>query len=99
MTGNYNKLESRVKTVEDAVRLLTDLAIRADERMPGFDYALTNVSVKLEALTDAQLRLDEAQLRTEAALTRLTEAQAQSDQRLDALINIVREDRERRNGH
>jgi chromosome segregation ATPase len=96
MSENYNKIKSRVKTVEEAMQVLTTLALRADERMDkadqrmdGFEAALTNLTVKLESLADAQIR-------TEESLMRLAEAQAHTDQRLDALIDIVREDREDR---
>lgn len=123
MSGDYSKIKLRVKTVEEAVQLLTQMALRADERMDGiderignFDASLNNLTVKVEALVDAQIRIEEtlsakvealgaAQIRTEESLTRLAEAQANlaktqahTDQRLDALIEIVREDRESRNG-
>ena len=104
MSENYNKLDRRVKTVEEAVLLLKELVLRADERadgvderMNGFEAALTNLTVKLEALADAQIRTEElvarAQVRTEESMARLAEAQAHTDQRLDALIDIVRESR------
>jgi hypothetical protein len=93
MSEDYNKLDRRVKTVEEAVQLLTQMALRADgrmdgadKRMDGFEAALTNLTVKLEALADAQIR-------TEESLAHLAEAQAHTDQRLDALIDIVRESR------
>jgi hypothetical protein len=103
MSENYSKIESRVKTVEEAVLLLTDLKLRGEERMDGYDSALTNLTVKLEALADAQIRTEEAlkhltEVQAESQ-KRLTEAQAHTDQRLDALIDIVREDREGRDGH
>lgn len=134
MSGDYNKIKLRVKTVEEAVQLLTQMALRADERMDGidermseFDASLNNLTVKVEALVDAQIRIEEtlsakvealvaaqirteetlsskieilaaAQIRTEESLRRLTETQAHTDKRLDALIDIVREDREGRNG-
>lgn len=102
MSENYNKLDRRVKTVEEAVLLLKDLVLKADERMDGFEAAITNLTVKLEALTDAQIRSEEfvaqAQVRTEESIARLAEAQAHTAKRLDALIDIVREDREGRNG-
>jgi hypothetical protein len=124
MSERYRDIEPRVKTVEEAVRLLTDLALRADELMDGFDSDLTNLTVKLEALTDAQIRtekamahlagshqrmeeshtrledahtrLEDAHTRLEEAMGRLAETQAHSDRRLNALIEIVREEREHR---
>lgn len=83
-----NKLEPRVKNVEQAIQLLTELALRADERMDSFDEALINLTVKVEALTDAQIRaeavtssltekveaLADAQIRTEASMENLSQA-------------------------
>ena len=120
MSEDYNKIKVRVKTVEEAVQILTRMALRADERMDGFDASFSNLTVKLEALVDAQIRteeslarltdsharLEEAHTRLEEAHTRLAEAQvnlaetqAHTDKRLDALIDIVRENREGRNGN
>lgn len=83
MSEDYTSIEPRVKNVEEAVKLLTELALRADERMDNFDAALNNLTTKVEALADAQIR-------TEEALTHLAKAQAHTDERLDALIDIVR---------
>src|SRR4051812_25329297 len=98
-----NKLESRVQNVEQAIQLLTELALRADERMDSFEDALSNLMVKVEALADAQIRTEasvgsiaEAQTRIAEALAHLAEAGAHTDQRLDALIDIVRERNENR---
>ena len=111
MSEDYNKLDRRVKTTEEAVQLLTYMARRADERMDDFDASLSNLTVKVEALADAQIRIEEtlsakiealadAQIRTQESLARLAdaqanlaEAQAHTDKRLDALIDIVREGR------
>lgn len=91
MSENYTKIKQRVKTMEEAVQVLTALALRADERMDVFEFDFTNLNLKLEALANAQIHMDEA-------VARLIEAQAHSDKRLDALIDIVREEREGRKG-
>jgi hypothetical protein len=95
---DYNKIKLRVKTVEEAVQILTKMALRADERMDGFDSSFSNLTVKLAALADAQIRTEEALGRLVESQVILAETQAHTDKRLDALIDIVREDRERRNG-
>lgn len=51
---------------------------------------------KYAALVAAQMRTEEAMRQLGEAQKELTESQKHSDQRLDALIDIVREDRERR---
>ena len=62
-----NKIEPRVKNVEQAIQLLTELALRADERMDSFEAGLSNLTSKVEALADAQIK-------TEASLESLTES-------------------------
>ena len=37
MNEAYPKIKLRVKTVEDAIQLLTAMAVRADERLDGAD--------------------------------------------------------------
>ncbi|HEX8891321.1 MAG TPA: hypothetical protein VF779_19390 [Pyrinomonadaceae bacterium] len=87
---SYNKLEPRVKNVEQAIQLLTELALRADERMDSFEEGLNNLTSKVEALADAQIRTESSLENLSEALTNLAEALAHTDQRLDALIDIVR---------
>jgi len=82
MSGNQHNIERRLTNVEEAIVLLTQKSLHTDDRADDFDAKLSNLIVKLEALTDAQIR-------TEDALARLAEAQAHSDRRLDALIDIV----------
>ncbi|HUQ33607.1 MAG TPA: hypothetical protein VM095_15910 [Pyrinomonadaceae bacterium] len=111
------KLDRRVKTMEEAVQILTQMALRADERMDstdqrmdGIDSVLINLTVKIEALADAQIhteeslnrlsdshkQLAEAQAKLAEAQANLAESQTHTNQRLDALIDIVREEREGR---
>ena len=56
-----------------------------------------------EVLIDAQIRMEamftESQTRTDAAIAQLADAQVRTDRKLEALIDIVREDRERRRGN
>jgi chromosome segregation ATPase len=87
---SYNKLESRVKNVEQAIQLLTEPALRADERMDSFGEGLNNLTSKVEVLADAQIRTESSLENLSEALTNLAEALAHTDQRLDALIDIVR---------
>lgn len=74
-----NQLGAESVNADVKIAALADAQIRADE-------ARTNADAKIAALADAQIR-------TEASLGRLAEAQAQTDKRLDALIDIVREGR------
>lgn len=93
MTEDYKKLKTRVDTMEEAVQILKKLALRADERMDNFDNALNNLTVKIEALTDAQIRNEEksaagmealraAQESLAAKVEALADAQIRSEERL-----------------
>jgi hypothetical protein len=102
--------EERLTNLEEFNGLMMKWARRADERMDTLSEAQENSERKIAALADAQIRtedalarLSEAQRQTEVAMARLTDKmaelatqQAHTDQRLDALIDIVREGREGR---
>lgn len=70
LESRVSKLEPRVKNVEEAIVLLTAMALRAEERMDSFDGALANLTVKVEALADAQIRTEDAVLRLTTRLDR-----------------------------
>jgi chromosome segregation ATPase len=107
MSGNKDNIERRLTSVEEAIGLLTARALYTDDRADEFDIKLSNLTTKIEALTDAQIRtedalarlsaaqerLAESQRRTDEAMARLADSQAHSDRRLDALIDIVRNGR------
>jgi predicted component of type VI protein secretion system len=83
------KLEGFAADVREMTRVITELIRRHDERLTEReqhaaeqDSQTSNLNAKIEALVDAQIR-------TEDALARLAEAQAHTDKRLDALIDIV----------
>ncbi len=82
-------IESRIKTVEEAMQALTQLAISASERMDTHESWINELAaeqVKLAAeqarLARAQANLSEAQARTEAVM-------AETGERLNALIDVV----------
>ncbi|HEY0375528.1 MAG TPA: hypothetical protein VGC87_01070 [Pyrinomonadaceae bacterium] len=102
MSEDQNKRKSRVERVEEAVRILKALALRADERMDDFDSALNNLTVKIEALTDAQIRNEETGARRFEALAlaqesltvkmeALAEVQARSEERLTRKFEALAE--------
>ena len=93
-----SKHHERVSTLEQSFQMLVQLARSADERMEQqltwinqLGEAQANTEVKMAALTDAQIKTDEALSRLAEAQAKLAESQAHSDHRLDALIDIVRE--------
>jgi peptidoglycan hydrolase CwlO-like protein len=83
-------LERRVATVEEAIKLLTELALRTDERMDELAVAQANSEAKIAALADAQIRTEAVVAALGEQVRELATQQAHTDQRLDALIDIVR---------
>ena len=80
---SQQKAEERMDRADDRLSRLERtllLAIRAGRRERG------EWRERHAALVDAQMR-------TEAAMAKLTESQTHADRRLDALIDIVREER------
>ncbi len=77
-----SNLESRVKTVEDAMRTLTQLAVSASERADTHESWINELAAEQVRLARAQADLSEAQARSEAVL-------AETGERLNALINVV----------
>ncbi len=86
-------MERRIATVEEAVKLLTELALSANERMGDLEEAQANSERKIAALADAQIRTEEAIANLTGKMAEHSAQQAHTDQRLDALIDIVREGR------
>ncbi len=68
-------VEERLARVEQAFVTLTELAVRADERMDSHDRSFNELDTKIAALTDAQIK-------TEAVLAKLAETQERTDVRL-----------------
>jgi hypothetical protein len=86
-------IDDRVVRLEQAFATLVRLAEKSDERL---DQHLSWVNQLGEAQANSGVKiatLPDAQIRTEEALARLAASQAHIDQRLDALIEIVREGR------
>ena len=81
-----NQLGEAQANSEAKIAALADSQIRLEDS----HIRLEESHLKLE---EAHLKLEEAQARTEAALKRLAESQAHGDRRLDALIDIVRKER------
>jgi chromosome segregation ATPase len=93
MSEDYRKLDRRVKSVEEAIQLLTQMALRADERIDGldertdtFNASLNNLTVKMEALVDAQIRTEEI---LTAKIETLAAAQTRTEEILAAKINAL----------
>lgn len=102
MSTSDDELKSFMGDVRQSINLLTQLSLRSYERMDELEVAQANSERKIAALADAQIRteaalanLTEKMAQLAEAQAKLAESQAHTDQRLDALIDIVRE---RRNG-
>jgi alanyl-tRNA synthetase len=84
MSEENNERKSRVDRMEQAVQILKALALRADERMDGFDSSLNNLTVKIEALTDAQIRHE---AKSAAEMETVREAQRSLARKVEALVD------------
>lgn len=98
--GWINQLGEAQADTEVKMAALTDAQIKTDEALSSLADRLERLAESQERLAEAQAQSSEAQARSSEgqarlndALSRLAEAQAHSDQRLDALIDIVREGR------
>ncbi|HEX8709972.1 MAG TPA: hypothetical protein VF723_17155 [Pyrinomonadaceae bacterium] len=89
-----DKLEARVSDLEQYFKLLVEMIRRHDERLDGLDAQQSNADVRIAALADAQIR-------TEAALDRLSERLdqfgAETDGRLNRLADLM--ERHFKEGH
>ena len=88
--------EERLTNLEEFNGLIMKWARRADERMDALAEAQENSERRIAALADAQIRTEESMARLSDRMAELAAQQAHTDQRLDALIDIVREGREGR---
>ena len=85
MTEDYNNKEkSRVDRMEQALQILKALALRADERIDDSDSSLNNLTVKIEALTDAQIRHE---AKSAAEMEAVREAQSSLARKVEALVD------------
>jgi chromosome segregation ATPase len=81
------KVEKRVKTVEEAVTLLTSLVVSRDDRLEDSVKDNENLETKIAALVDAQIRGESKLQNINDALDKLTELVKVTHQRIDRLEN------------
>ena len=79
--------EQRLDRLERIAKLMVRAGLNARRKIRKHDE-------KVVMLLDAHIRLEDAQIRTEAAFERLAESQAHTDRKLNALIEIVRRNSE-----
>ncbi len=83
LVASQKKSNERIEQIGKVVR---HLSLTTESRFRSFEDSLTR-------LADSQIKLHEAQRRTEAAVASLSEAQAQTDKRLKELLARIRTDR------
>lgn len=81
------KVEKRVKTVEEAVTLLTSLVVSHDDRLEDSVKDNENLETKIAALVDVQIRSESKLQNINDALDKLTELVKVTHQRIDRLEN------------
>jgi hypothetical protein len=89
--------DERLTNLQEFSRLMMQWARRAEERFEEFREGMnelraaqTNSETKIAALADAQIRTEAVVSALGEQVRELASTQAHSDQRLDALIDIVR---------
>ncbi|MBC8029869.1 MAG: hypothetical protein H7Z16_07145 [Pyrinomonadaceae bacterium] len=80
------KVEERLDRLERIAKLLVRAGLRARREMRQQDDKIT-------IMIDAQIKNEERFAKLANAQTQLSESQAHTDRRLDALIDIIREGR------
>ena len=78
--------EQRFDRLERILKLMIKAGLRARRQTRKHDQ-------KIRIIIDAQIRNEERFARNEERFAKLTESQTHTDQRLDALIDIIREGR------
>ncbi|HLM03169.1 MAG TPA: hypothetical protein VK400_19105 [Pyrinomonadaceae bacterium] len=83
----FGKLEMRVKTVEEAITLLSNLLANHDDRLEDSVKDNENLEAKIAALVDAQIRSEDKLQNINDALDKLTKLVKTAHQRIDRLGN------------
>jgi peptidoglycan hydrolase CwlO-like protein len=86
--------EERLTNLEEFVKLMMQWTLRAEERMDELRAAQAESEAKIAALADAQIKTESVVASLGGNMSELAAAQKHTEQRLDALIDIVREVRE-----
>ena len=84
----------RLTNLEEFVKLMMQWTLRAEERMDELRAAQAESEAKIAALADAQIKTESIVASLGETMGELAAAQKHTEQRLDALIDIVREMRE-----
>ncbi len=84
-----SNIESRIKTVEEAMQALTQLAISASERMNTHESWINELAAEQVTLAAEQARFARAQANLSEAQARTEAVMAETGERLNALIDVV----------
>jgi len=93
LTRLAESLDDRLNTQLSWINSLGEAQANSEAKIAVLVEAQANSEAKIAALADAQIKTEEALVRLAEAHAKLAESQAHTDQRLDALIDIVREGR------
>lgn len=84
------KLETFAADVREYTRVLTEVIRHHDERIDGFDDALNNLTAKIGALADAQIRTEDAIVSMRVEIGGLAENTRRNTADINQLAEIVR---------
>ena len=78
----FNKVEKRIKTVEEAILLLSELSIGHGERLDDSLRDRENLNEKISALIDAQIRSEDRTQEANTKISALIDAQIRTEDRM-----------------
>jgi peptidoglycan hydrolase CwlO-like protein len=82
--------DKKLDTLVEGLNTLVEVSGRFDERLDTLAEAQANSETKIAALADAQIKTEGVVAALGAQMRELAAQQTHTDQRLDALIDIVR---------
>ena len=95
-----DRLPARVKTLEESFQTLVELAQNHDSQMDDLRATMNSLGEKVVILTDAQIKTEERMQKLTDSQQKLTDSQREladsqrhTDDRLNALIDIVMQSR------
>jgi division protein CdvB (Snf7/Vps24/ESCRT-III family) len=91
LTRIVESIDERMDTHLAWINLLGEAQANSETKIAALTDAQIKTEEALVQITEAHTKLTEAHTRLAEAHTKLTESQSHTDQRLDALIDIVRE--------
>jgi chromosome segregation ATPase len=93
-----NQLAEAQANSDSKIAALADAQIRTDERIADLSTTMTTLSTTMTTLSTTMTTLSTTMTTLTERMSELADAQAHTDRRLDALIDIISQDRGKSEG-